>query len=693
MTFDVCMVTYNSAKWIPACVRALAKAEYDLKCINLYFADNSSTDDTILVLERQKEMYADRFGLFEILRQPENGGFGKGSNAAARAGKGDFVFFYNIDTEIFPDAFLKLEAAIRKASSQTAAFELRQFPYEHPKYYDPVTLETSWISGACFVLKRSVFEETGGFDESIFMYGEDVDLSWHIRALGYRLQYVPAAITWHYAYQKPGEEKPLQLAGSIAGNLLLRCKYGNGRDIRQWQNLYEQIKPRIEASPEIVTAFHSQLKRVRRNRKQYREFWRDTVCPSAFCPSFLKFDYEFARGGAFYASHLPKKTPEFTVIVRTYRRPELLRMTLESLCHQTYEKFQVLVVEDGVDPGAEYVVNAFRNRLNIRYLPVNAALGRCMVGNLGLEAAQTDYVCFLDDDDYFFAEHLEVMACLIEEQPGCGLFVTGSVEARCKTDPENAEKFHYLSKRNSSGKLHLVDFFSGNPIPIQAAVFRRELFEQYGGFDESLDALEDWDLWMRYLTHASFAFAEKATSIYKVPADNESFVERDRFIGKYRKQVFEKMASYQGLISAQDIYGLFWQPDSKPIVNADEEVLLEEKEMEVLRDTVREIQRSTTWRITFPIRVIPHLLRLVTGFAGRIFLILLSILGKLFNKVAKGVCKGMEGIDTFCDWIGPSTPNPETAEKIVLQRFIQRSRNSLSWRLFHKETKDDFKTE
>ena len=55
MTFDVCMVTYNSAKWIPACVRALAKAEYDLKCINLYFADNSSTDDTILVLERQKK--------------------------------------------------------------------------------------------------------------------------------------------------------------------------------------------------------------------------------------------------------------------------------------------------------------------------------------------------------------------------------------------------------------------------------------------------------------------------------------------------------------------------------------------------------------------------------------------------------------------------------------------------------------
>ena len=83
------------------------RQEYDLKCINLYFADNSSTDDTILVLERQKEMYADRFGLFEILRQPENGGFGKGSNAAARAGKGDFIFFYNIDTEIFPDAFLR----------------------------------------------------------------------------------------------------------------------------------------------------------------------------------------------------------------------------------------------------------------------------------------------------------------------------------------------------------------------------------------------------------------------------------------------------------------------------------------------------------------------------------------------------------------------------------------------------------
>ena len=96
MTFDVCMVTYNSAKWIPACVRALAKAEYDLKCINLYFADNSSTDDTILVLERKKKCMQTALACLRFLRQPENGGFGKGSNAAARAGKGDFVFFYNI---------------------------------------------------------------------------------------------------------------------------------------------------------------------------------------------------------------------------------------------------------------------------------------------------------------------------------------------------------------------------------------------------------------------------------------------------------------------------------------------------------------------------------------------------------------------------------------------------------------------
>ena len=64
------------------------------------------------------------------------------------------------------------------------------FPYEHPKIYDPVTQEAQWSSGAAFAIRCEVYERLGGFDEKIFMYGEDVDLSWRLRSFGYKIRYV-----------------------------------------------------------------------------------------------------------------------------------------------------------------------------------------------------------------------------------------------------------------------------------------------------------------------------------------------------------------------------------------------------------------------------------------------------------------------------------------------------------------------
>lgn len=684
MTFDLCFALYNSSRWMEACVRALANVNYDTKQIALYFADNASQDDSVQLAERLARQYEGVFREFRILPQGENRGFGSASNAAARAGRGDYVFFCNVDTEIEPDAFEKLEEAIAGAPEAFGAFELRQFPYEHPKYYDPVTLETSWCSGACFVLRRDVFEKTGGFDESIFMYAEDVDLSWHIRALGYKLMYVPSAVIHHYAYRTAGEEKPVQLAGSVAGNLVLRLKYGTEADVHQWKKLYELVRDRIEAKPETKKVFDLQYARVRERKAAYRDFYEKTARPSGFRPSFLEFDYEFARGGAFYESHFPASQPAITVIVRTYRRPELLSLTLESLCHQTYRNFRVLVVEDGETPVSRETAESFAGRLDLQYIAVGTGAGRCRAGNIGLEHAQTEYVCFLDDDDYFFAEHLEVMACLISEHPDCGLFAAGSVEARCKAE-KNPAHFTYLGKKNLSGDLRLVDFFAGNPIPIQAAVFRREMFEQYGGFDETLDALEDWDLWMRYLTHTRFACADKATSIFKVPADDDTYKERDRFISAYRKKVFEKMASYQGVITAQDIYGMFWRPDESAQTEKSAEPEDTQQELERLRASVEEIRTSRTWRFTLPLRLIPHLVRFLIGVVGGVLTPLLRWIGQGFQYLSIGVRRAMEIVCRLCDRVGPPAPRRGSFNVVRMRSFITLSRKSLCWRLLHRK--------
>lgn len=136
-------------------------------------------------------------------------------NRGAAKGSAPLLFFLNLDTEVWPDVFLRLDEAAVRAPQETAAFECRQLPYETGHHIDPVTLETSWASGAALAVRRAAFTSVGGFDEHLFMYCEDVDLSWRLRAGGYRLQYVPAARVTHYSYENGGPK-----LGEYAGQLL-----------------------------------------------------------------------------------------------------------------------------------------------------------------------------------------------------------------------------------------------------------------------------------------------------------------------------------------------------------------------------------------------------------------------------------------------------------------------------------------
>ena len=682
MTFDICFATYNSAKWIEQCIAALFEMEYDKKKIGLYFADNASTDDTVHKLEQLKQQYAGVFSEFEVLQLPQNKGFGTASNAAAKAGKGDFVFFFNVDTKLFPNALTELQREISNCSSEWGAFELRQFPYEHPKYYDPVTMETSWASGACMVLRRSVFEETGGFDETIFMYAEDVELSWHVRTLGYRIRYVPQAGTWHYAYKTAYEEKPIQVAGSLTGNLVLRYKYGTEKDIQEWKHWKDVVLTGKEDT-KLLSDIDEMLRRAEQFRSGYRSFYKNVVKKSNFLPQFIELDYEFARAGAFYENHLPKTHPEITVIIRTYQRPETLALTLQSLTHQTYKNFQVLVVEDGENPKAEYVIEKMKDRLSICYYPLRRAAGRCVAGNMGLEKAQTDYVCFLDDDDYFFAEYMEVMACLIEENPDCKVFCHGAIEGACDIDPKDSTEFEFVRKRNNARKqLNRIDFFYDNPVPIQAVVFCKDLFEQFGGLDENLDALEDWDLWMRYISKVNFAYAEKATSIYKIPAHPEDYEKRDEEIGKYRKAVFEKMVSYQSTFSAQDIYGLFWKPETEEEIEKKDELKVHKKE---IQESVREIQSSNSWKFTAPLRWPFNCVRVLLNWLQMGINFCLSFLSKAFSTLLLWLGRGAYQVflawSRLADLVGPQKINPEEEPVEKLYSFLVVSKKSVSMKL------------
>ncbi|QOW24164.1 hypothetical protein [Lysobacter sp. H23M47] len=91
----------------------------------------------------------------------------------------------------------------------SALIEASAMPIDHPKWHDPLTFDTQWVSGACFALSRGVWEKVKGFDEKIHLYCEDVDLSWRVRLAGGKLKVCPVARYMHDVtprfYKEEGE--------------------------------------------------------------------------------------------------------------------------------------------------------------------------------------------------------------------------------------------------------------------------------------------------------------------------------------------------------------------------------------------------------------------------------------------------------------------------------------------------------
>jgi hypothetical protein len=157
----------------------------------------------------------------------ENLGHSGGHNRLAESGDGDLVMLLNPDTYPGPGLLRELLLALRDPNA--GIVEARQIPLEHPKDFDPVTGETSWASGCCIAIRRSVFEAVGGFDPEHFpLHCDDVDLSWRVRLAGFKVVHVPRATVFHNkrigtnGHPVPGLT---EVYHGTLGRLLLAVKY------------------------------------------------------------------------------------------------------------------------------------------------------------------------------------------------------------------------------------------------------------------------------------------------------------------------------------------------------------------------------------------------------------------------------------------------------------------------------------
>jgi len=181
-------------------------------------------------------------------------------------------------------------------------------------------------------------------------------------------------------------------------------------------------------------------------------------------------------------------TPAVSVIIPTYNRSARVADAVRSVLHQTFEDWELIVVDDGSTDGTARILDGWDTRMRV---VSQSRSGVSSARNRGVEESRGDLIAFLDSDDRWLSRKLEVQTAFFHRFPGAIICQTEEIWIR-NGRRVNPRAHH----RKQGGDIFRISLERCMISP-SAVMMRRRLLEETGGFDPSLQACEDYDLWLR----------------------------------------------------------------------------------------------------------------------------------------------------------------------------------------------------
>ena len=215
-------------------------------------------------------------------------------------------------------------------------------------------------------------------------------------------------------------------------------------------------------------------------------------------------------------------SPLISIIITTYNRASVIGKAIKSVLHQTYQNFELIIIDDGSQDNTEKIVKKWqKTNKKIRYYLLPNNLGANIARNIGIQLANGEYLAFLDSDDEWYPHKLEKQLSKFQESKSSklGLVYCGLV----KFYPRGIISFKIEKKSgNIFQDLLVSNFIGGASVPL----IKKDVFDDCGGFSElgvfQKGGSQDYEMWLRIASKFSIEVVTEILVKYTISKNSVS---------------------------------------------------------------------------------------------------------------------------------------------------------------------------
>ena len=202
------------------------------------------------------------------------------------------------------------------------------------------------------------------------------------------------------------------------------------------------------------------------------------------------------------------------VIMPNYNKSKFISEAIDSVINQSYKNWKLYIIDDNSHDNSKKILQGYKKKKKIKIFFLKKNMGPAFCRNYGLTKSKSNFIAFLDSDDYWYPEKLELTKIATEQ--GSDFIYHGF---KCFGDGERERLFYPQEKKMSYTKL----LFESNSIATSTVVVRKERVDAVDRFSESpqLRTAEDYDLWLRLFKKGINSLSiNKILGGYRLHGDN-----------------------------------------------------------------------------------------------------------------------------------------------------------------------------